>query len=130
MNEALSGAFSFAHCSVAMRADGSTCILPNRAGPPPCVAGLNIGLVAMAHAPPHDGEMHPDGDELIVLIDGSISVVLEENPDRIVAVRPGEGVVVPRGIWHRILVHQPCRLLYVTPGPGNQSRTRRRRSSR
>src|SRR5579863_7992072 len=93
--------FSLTNFSLAVHRDGTASVLSNRADPPPCVDGLNIGVAEMSRPPPHGGEMHPDGDEILYLIDGDISVLLEENPERVVDVKPGESFIVPRGIWHR-----------------------------
>ena len=71
--------------------------------------------------------MHPDGDELLYLLDGEVHVALDDQAgERIVAPRPGKAFVVPRGTWHRVLVKEPCRLLFFTPG---RSQVRRRRPS-
>jgi mannose-6-phosphate isomerase-like protein (cupin superfamily) len=114
--------------AVAVLRDGSTSKTTVRQGPPPCVDGMNIGLASLKQSPPHDGERHPDGDELLYLISGDVSVFLEEEPQRTVHVRPAECFVIPKGIWHRVIVHQPSRLIYITPGPGNESRPKSRES--
>lgn len=72
-------------------------MLENRAGPPARIDGLTIGAPLMIREPPHEGEMHPDGDEILVLLSGSVTVVLEdEDPPRRVALAPGRALVVPR----------------------------------
>ena len=35
---------------------------------------------------------------------------------------PGEAVVNPRGVWHRAVVHEPGRALFITPGMGTEHR--------
>jgi hypothetical protein len=30
--------------------------------------------------------------------------------------------VVPRGVWHRVLLVEPSQLLHITPGPGGEHR--------
>lgn len=71
----------------------------------------------MTKSPPHAGEMHPDGDELLYLVEGAVDLVLDtENGDRCVSLQPGEAFVVPRGVWHRVVVKEACCLLYFTPG--------------
>lgn len=76
---------------------------------------------------PHGGEMHPDGDEVLFLISGKIDVVLEQNDgETVVPVAPGQALVVPCGIWHRVLLREPSRLLYITPGPRAEWRQRGR----
>lgn len=70
-------------------------------------------------------EMHPEGDELVYLLSGSATFVLDDGRDeqRIPVTAPG-GVVVPRGIWHTADVHEPGTLLTVTPGKGTSHRPR------
>ena len=47
-------------------------------------------------------ERHPDGDELLHVLEGEVQVVLldEDGPLR-ARVRAGSVFVVPRGVWHR-----------------------------
>ena len=91
----------------------------------PAVAGRLAGEARMTRSPPHGGEMHPDGDELLILVEGLIDVALdEEDGEHITSLSPGDAFVVPRGIWHRVIVKSPCRLLHFTPG---RSQVRRRR---
>jgi len=70
-------------------------------------------------------ECHPNGDELVVLLDGSATVVQEADPGpRRVRLCPGDAVVNPRGVWHTADIHEPCRFLYVTSGRGTMHRDR------
>lgn len=83
----------------------------------PGVEGRLAGEARMTKNPPHAGEMHPDGDELLYLIEGAIDIVLdEESGERCLSLQPGQAFVVPRGVWHRVIVKEPCRLLHFTPG--------------
>jgi quercetin dioxygenase-like cupin family protein len=73
--------------------------------------------------------MHPDGDELLYLISGRIDVILEDGGDvenigvqRVEALQPGDAIVVPRGVWHRVDVRESSHLVHVTPGPGGGHR--------
>jgi Cupin domain. len=77
----------------------------------------------MAHSAPHDGEVHPDGDELILVMSGTCSAVLDTaDGDEEVPLRPGDGFIVPQNTWHRVAIHEPCVLVFVTPGPRNEHR--------
>ena len=76
----------------------------------------------MSENAPHNGEMHPDGDEILYLIEGRISVVLETTPPEVLELGAGDGVLVPRGVWHRVDIVEPSRLVYVTPGPNGEYR--------
>ena len=98
--------------------DGFVALHNDSGGPPPRIAGLTIGAPRMTRNPPHGGECHPDGDEILYLISGSIEVTLEEpEGERTVEVAPGEAFVVPRGVWHRVNLREPSQLLFITPGP-------------
>jgi mannose-6-phosphate isomerase-like protein (cupin superfamily) len=67
--------------------------------------------------------MHPDGDELLYLISGAVSVVLElSDATKTLEVGPGQAVIVPKGVWHRVLIHEPSQLVHLTPGPGGEHR--------
>lgn len=69
-------------------------------------------------------EMHPNGDEVVILISGSATFVLELNDEHQLAVlsRPGDRVVVPRGVWHTARVSEAATVLFVTPGEGTLHR--------
>lgn len=70
-------------------------------------------------------ECHPAGDELVVLLSGSATLV-QERDDAVqrIELRAGDAVVNPRGVWHTLDVHEPTRSLYVTPGRGTEHRPR------
>lgn len=67
-------------------------------------------------------ERHPAGDEVLVLLSGRMTLIFDQEPDRRVELTPGEAAVVPRGVWHRALVHEPGTLLGITPGQGTEHR--------
>jgi mannose-6-phosphate isomerase-like protein (cupin superfamily) len=68
-------------------------------------------------------EMHPEADEVIVVVSGAIDVVLQENDtERTIALESGAAAIVPRGIWHRLVVREPGRLLFINSRTGMQSR--------
>lgn len=76
-------------------------------------------------------EMHPDGDELLYVIQGAITVVLErEGGEDVSEVDTGKMFVVPRGVWHRVRVRTPGKLLFCTPGPRTEHRSARRSGPR
>ena len=68
-------------------------------------------------------EMHPEGEELLFCHSGRFEVVLE-GPEGEAAVELGSGqaFVVPRGAWHRLRVHEPGRVIFVTWGEGTRHR--------
>jgi mannose-6-phosphate isomerase-like protein (cupin superfamily) len=72
---------------------------------------------------PDEWEVHPRGDELLCLLTGAIEVILEEpDGERVVNLRGGQACIVPRGVWHRLIMRQPSDLLFITPSSGTQLR--------
>ena len=90
--------------------------------PPVAVTGLTIGIATMTENAPHGGEMHPDGDEVLYLISGSVNVVFEDETIDAVAMKPGDGLIVPKGTWHRVDILEPSQIFYATPGPRGEYR--------
>lgn len=97
-------------------------IIPAQPDPPIPVDGMTFGVATMAENAPHGGEMHPDGDEVLYLISGKVRVVFLDCDEPDIDVKPGDGLVVPRGVWHRVDVLEPCQIVYLTPGPNNEFR--------
>ena len=85
-----------------------------------------LGTLVTAHLSPADWphwEMHPAGEEVLVLIDGAMTLILDEpGGERRVEMAPGCTCIVPRGVWHRALVAQPSRFVGITYGAGTQHR--------
>jgi mannose-6-phosphate isomerase-like protein (cupin superfamily) len=68
-------------------------------------------------------EMHPEGDELVYVVDGSVDLILEFAAGTQTFAIRGQGyVVVPKGIWHTAKVLAPSRVLHITRGVGTQHR--------
>jgi len=69
-------------------------------------------------------EMHPNGDEIVLLLDGRTTMVLEIDgrEQRIDLAVSGGYVLVPRGTWHTARTSTPCRMLFITAGEGTQHR--------
>lgn len=69
-------------------------------------------------------ERHPAGEELVLLLSGVATVLLEESgKERIVELRtPGDYVLVPRGVWHTAKTTVPTSMLFLTPGEGTEHR--------
>ena len=67
--------------------------------------------------------MHPDGDELLFVVSGRFDATLELDAEpRVVELRPGDALVVPRGVWHLVTMREPGQLVHITPGPGGSHR--------
>ena len=97
-------------------------LVPARPDPPLPVDGVTIGIATMAENAPHGGEMHPDGDEVLYLISGRVNVVFEDPAFHDIEMRPGDGLIVPKGVWHRVDILEPCQIMYATPGPDSEYR--------
>lgn len=71
-------------------------------------------------------EMHPNGDELVCLIEGRVHFILEgaDGLQRVELDRGGDFVLVPRGTWHTADVATPSRMLFITAGEGTRHRER------
>jgi len=68
-------------------------------------------------------EMHPAGDEILIALAGTMTVVLEHDGARQpVTLRPGTACRVPKGTWHTIPAAAPAQLLALTYGEGTEHR--------
>jgi mannose-6-phosphate isomerase-like protein (cupin superfamily) len=111
------------HSLLGLYRDGQTHVVAWESGPPPRVDGYTIGAPVLTRPAPHNGEMHPDGDEVLFLISGRLDVVVEEGDTQcVVEMTPGQTLVVPKAVWHRVLPRESSQLLHITPGPGGQWR--------
>jgi len=63
-------------------------------------------------------ERHPNGDELVQIIDGSttLHIITEEGPQSY-ALSAGMVVIVPQGAWHRFHSPEGVSLVTATPKP-------------
>lgn len=89
---------------------------------------LTLGgrLVTVGHMSedwPH-WEMHPEGEELVVLLSGKVELIVERDGDELRATleRPGQAWLNRRGDWHRAIVHEPGDMLFITHGAGTEHR--------
>jgi len=69
-------------------------------------------------------ERHPAGDEIVCLLSGRATLVLErDGGDEIIDLaNPGAFAIVPKGTWHTARTGVPTQMLFVTPGEGTQNR--------
>ena len=69
-------------------------------------------------------EMHPEGAEVLVILEGAPRIWLEHPDGRLeaIATHVGATVVVPKGAWHRAECERPYKILFVTYGPGTTHR--------
>ena len=63
-------------------------------------------------------ERHPNGDELVQILDGSATLhIMTEDGPKSHAVSAGMMVIVPQGTWHRFHSPEGVSLLTATPKP-------------
>ena len=82
-------------------------------------------LSAFSFAEPWSSwERHPAGDELVMLLSGQASMLLEEaGGERVVELRnPGDFVLVPANVWHTARTSVATTMLFLTPGAGTEHR--------
>ena len=108
--------------TVAVKRDMSATTMPARPDPAIPVDGYTFGVATMTENSPHDGEMHPDGDEVLYLISGKVRVTIEIDPVKELEILPGNGMIVPKGVWHRVDILEPSQIVYLTPGPHGEYR--------
>ncbi len=114
--------FDPADYTISLNLDLAAEKLPEQPDPPIPVHGVTFGVARMAENSPHGGEMHADGDEILYLVSGRARVVFLDIAEADIDMQPGDGLVVPKGTWHRVDILEPCEIVYVTPGPNNQFR--------
>jgi mannose-6-phosphate isomerase-like protein (cupin superfamily) len=70
-------------------------------------------------------EMHPNGDELVVCVAGTVTLHQEiDGETRTAVLGVGEAIVNPPGVWHTADVDEPATAVFVTAGMGTEVRPR------
>lgn len=87
---------------------------------------LQQGRLVSSYRVDHDWEhwrRNLAGGDLVYLLEGSVDLVLDlPTGQQTVELRGRQGIVVPPGVWHRAVVHEPGELLTITPGAGSERR--------
>ena len=109
--------------SIGLSGDFIASKVAQRPDPQIPVDGATFGIATMSENSPHGGEMHPDGDEVLCLISGHVRVVFLDSPEEDIDVNAGDGLIVPKGLWHRVDILEPSQIVYLTPGPNNEYRS-------
>jgi len=70
-------------------------------------------------------EMHPNGEEIVYLLSGSTTFILEtaEGLHSFTLSESGSYLIVPKGTWHTAKTTDRCHLLFITAGEGTQHRS-------
>jgi mannose-6-phosphate isomerase-like protein (cupin superfamily) len=82
-------------------------------------------MTAFAFSEPWSSwERHPAGEELVLLVSGAATIVLDEEGGRreVSLNEPGEFVLVPKNVWHTARTTVPTMMLFLTPGAGTDHR--------
>jgi len=92
-------------------------------GPPERVDGMTVGLVTMkaGEPSPHNGEMHPDGDEILLVTSGMIRISCDSCPTPL-DLGEGQACIVSMGEWHIIECLDDSQFVHVKPGPRGEAR--------
>ena len=69
-------------------------------------------------------EIHPAGDEIVCLLSGDVTMVLDRNGVEELTHLSGPGgfVIVPKGTWHTARTSVSTTMLFVTPGEGTENK--------
>lgn len=69
-------------------------------------------------------EIHPAGDEVVVLLSGCAHMILDHaGSHRVTSLtQPGSFVVVPKGTWHTARISIATSMLFITPGEGTENK--------
>lgn len=119
--------FSLRGSAIHVAADGNTSVLrgPNlkaRLQQLPgghLLAAFQIARDSDAH--PDMWEMHPAGDEILVMLTGALAVEYADGDRRgMSSLGAGQTVVMPSGVWHRLELREPGLLLTLTPLEGTR----------
>ena len=84
-------------------------------------------LAMVEHSPESWGmwECHTAGDEVVIVISGTANFIQEIDGREVrTAVRAGEAVINPAGVWHTADADEPFSAIYLTPCPGTEHRPR------
>ena len=70
-------------------------------------------------------EMHPSGDEVVLCVDGSITLIQERGGNETqITLQAGDYAVNAPGVWHTADVSLPVTALFITAGQGTEHRPR------
>ena len=110
------------HFNLEITNDWQVSTREKKPGPPERLDGLTIGYVESDRSAPHGGEVHPNGDEMLLVIPGQLEVACDSAPGDPLIVKPGEACIVPKGEWHKVNVVGQSRFIHITPGPDGDHR--------
>ena len=70
-------------------------------------------------------EIHPHGDEIVILLSGEVTFILqlEAGDEAVILDREGSYIIVPKNVWHTARTERNAKLLFITPGEGTENRS-------
>ena len=76
------------------------------------------GIFAAGFSGHSQWERHPNGDEIVQVLDGSTTLTLRgDDGDETLALTAGMVAIVPRGIWHQFHAPDGVTIVTTTPQP-------------
>ena len=68
-------------------------------------------------------EMHPNGEEIVYLLTGSMDLILDKDGNQEIIELRGKGsVIIPQNTWHTAKVFEPSNMLIITLGKDTKTR--------
>ncbi|WP_125931858.1 cupin domain-containing protein [Thiosocius teredinicola] len=69
-------------------------------------------------------EMHPNGDEIVCLLSGRVTFLMQQDDGTrsTTLCKPGDFAIVPAATWHTAKVATASQVLFITPGEDTQHR--------
>ncbi len=69
-------------------------------------------------------EIHPNGDETVILLSGQVSVILQldQGEKTVELTEVGDYLIVPQNVWHTAKTQVKTTMLFITPGEGTQNK--------
>ena len=89
--------------------------------------GSEARLISMQtfDAPWGSWEMHPEGSEVVLCIEGEVTLIQEVEAEGVrTTLRPGDYAINEPGVWHTADVSERAGLVFITAGRGTQHRER------
>jgi Cupin domain len=84
--------------------------------------GVPFGVLRAPDLDASAWERHPDTDEFLMVLEGSVTVeVLTDTDSHLVPLTAGQFVIVPQGSWHRHTRARSVVEMFYMPGTNEQS---------
>ena len=71
-------------------------------------------------------EIHPNGDEIVILVNGSAEMIMEIADGEVSQSlqNPGDFAFVTSNTWHTANITSPCSMIFITAGEGTLNKER------